>query len=634
MSRKPIPHGLNLEGFLTEKQCKQLKIPATFVNFNYQKWCSIEDLVEVSQKNDSSVSAASARNEIQRTFQKIYDGNPASPSMQAYCASCKSFLQNNKALFNRKYEKAHLIKKAKEIGYDNVLKETIIGLGKRSRELDVQLKKNDNSEASSSKKVKSTQQEPDLSEDEQEQLPLSDMNEREAYEKIVLTLYKSAKDIVLKRQNAKNMSIYEYKIMTSGFSGILDLVDKSNESGQAQFFTREFFEKWSNHLFNKHQIKINNKEGDHQQSFITWRVVAGLCKRDNSGDAAIRYIAEMKQKKQLSKFNRKILSLFEHIVETVEDQNYLFDNNSPIDKTELDYLNRIWTKVFDYFLTASGLRHSIRLLTVDYSGESVSRHTSITKKNMYPDKKNTVSFKIDCRFVYDYNGQEYDLGVGELSKQNPGDDKLFGDEGKLIREGKEVVDGLASTLCGRSSDQEFKGWLLQLNGHNGELITIHMISPGLYVSIPQRSLTIPSSLTTLIDFEQTLDSLFLLKDGLEANAHLVHESIMDISNRRTSTSERMGREQETSSHCTKVSWIRPTYFTPPGDLLQMIDPELFTYELFPELPTTSENNEQGAKDNDQDEATRSADENGWIRLTTGKWHNVYSKDTVAYDPYE
>ena len=109
---------------------------------------------------------------------------------------------------------------------------------------------------------------------------------------------------------------------------------------------------------------------------------------------------------------------------------------------------------------------------------------------------------------------------------------------------------------------------------------------------------------------------------------------MDISNRRTSTSERMGREQETSSHCTKISWIRPTYFTPPGDPLQTIDSKSLTYKLFPELPTTSENNEQGPKDNDQDEITSSADENGWIRLATGKWHNVYSKDTVAYDPYE
>lgn len=146
MSRKPIPHGLNPKGFLTEKQCNQLKIPAAFSDFIYQKWCSIEDLVEVLQKNDSFVSAASARNEIQKTFQKIYDANPASPSMQAYCASCKSFIQKNKTSFNRKYEKAHLIEEVKEMGYDNALKETVIGLQKRNRELDVQLKKNDNSE--------------------------------------------------------------------------------------------------------------------------------------------------------------------------------------------------------------------------------------------------------------------------------------------------------------------------------------------------------------------------------------------------------------------------------------------------------------------------------------------------------
>ena len=61
--------------------------------------------------------------------------------MQAYCASCKSFLQSNKTSFNRKYENAHLIKESKEMGFNIALKESVIGLRKRSRELDRELKK-------------------------------------------------------------------------------------------------------------------------------------------------------------------------------------------------------------------------------------------------------------------------------------------------------------------------------------------------------------------------------------------------------------------------------------------------------------------------------------------------------------
>ncbi|KAI9264225.1 hypothetical protein BDA99DRAFT_536948 [Phascolomyces articulosus] len=166
----------------------------------------------------------------------------------------------------------------------------------------------------------------------------------------------------------------------------------------------------------------------------------------------------------------------------------------------------------------------------------------------FPTCIQTIRALFDCRFVYDYNSQEYDLGAGKLSKQDPCDDNLFRDEEKLVREGKEILDSLASTLCGAPSDQEFKWWLLQLNG------------------------------------------ILIRNDGLEAKEHLVHESIMDINNRRTSISERMGREQEMSSHCTKISWIQPTYFNPPGNPLQMIDPEPFTYDLFPELTITSENN--------------------------------------------
>lgn len=75
-----------------------------------------------------------------------------------------------------------------------------------------------------------------------------------------------------------------------------------------------------------------------------------------------------------------------------------------------------------------------------------------------------MSFKIDMRFIFDHGDKEYDVATGELSKIFLDDQKLFSDEGKLVREGKEVLDGLLFSIVGKKADCEVGGWILQLSG--------------------------------------------------------------------------------------------------------------------------------------------------------------------------
>ena len=82
----------------------------------------------------------------------------------------------------------------------------------------------------------------------------------------------------------------------------------------------------------------------------------------------------------------------------------------------------------------------------------------------YNQEGNAIAFKIGIRFVVDYKNIEYDVGAGELAKFFPDNVKLFGDECKLTREGKEIVDGLVNIYNGECARCNPIGCVIQMNG--------------------------------------------------------------------------------------------------------------------------------------------------------------------------
>jgi hypothetical protein len=54
--------------------------------------------------------------------------------------------------------------------------------------------------------------------------------------------------------------------------------------------------------------------------------------------------------------------------------------------------------------------------------------------------------KIDFRFVLDINDEEVDVGAGKVARASPTNTKIHDDEGKLVKEGKDIVDGLVNRI--------------------------------------------------------------------------------------------------------------------------------------------------------------------------------------------
>lgn len=113
------------------------------------------------------------------------------------------------------------------------------------------------------------------------------------------------------------------------------------------------------------------------------------------------------------------------------------------------------------------------------------------KKAAYDQSKNVVSFKIDIRIVFYYNGTTYDLVNGEAAC-HPGDDKVVEDKGKLTREGKDMQDRFIENHC-----HSLFPFMLQIVGSSINISTLHLIAPGLYVSLPRYDASLPASIPEL-----------------------------------------------------------------------------------------------------------------------------------------
>lgn len=146
-----------------------------------------------------------------------------------------------------------------------------------------------------------------------------------------------------------------------------------------------------------------------------------------------------------------------------------------------------------------------------YSGESVNDTTTLNKKEIYSES-HSIGFKIDLRFIYDTDEDEYDVGAGEVARDN-NDKKLIHDLGKLVREGKDVLDGLLHIVMDDKVAKDLSAWVIQISALQGEVASTHLAENGAYAAIPQGKLRFPSNLSNMEDFIDTISNLFLFVVG-------------------------------------------------------------------------------------------------------------------------
>lgn len=178
---------------------------------------------------------------------------------------------------------------------------------------------------------------------------------------------------------------------------------------------------------------------------------------------------------------------------------------------------------------------------------------------MHYKQSNVKSFKIDIRFIYDYNDIEYDVGAAEFGKEDADEDKILHDNSKLIREAKDVLDYMLNTIMTDNNAQKLAGYSLQLKGLSGQFTSTHLTPTGLYVTVPLFKLHVPTSFANLEDFANSIANFFNMISCLESNARMLQSSLQFRKRRRSSLGEDFNSDQPVRGAHLFQRAIKPTF---------------------------------------------------------------------------
>ncbi|CAO3642147.1 unnamed protein product [Cunninghamella blakesleeana] len=340
--------------------------------------------------------------------------------------------------------------------------------------------------------------------------------------------------------------------MTSGLSSILDLIDL-NEDAQASLFNNN---EWD--TLKKKFMNMYLKKPVELSSFIldTWSIIVNTAKLENGVNKARQYISKL----LIPNSDVKYIKVIDDMLNVFEKQNKLSDKKIRRRMTEYDYIVKIWAPLIESVLSINNL---VRLKV----GESINSITTDNKQLLYDDA-NIHGFKVDLRFVFDGDDDEYDLAAGEVAKNN-NDDKICKDHGKLLREGKDALDGLIKIFLNDHDLKFASSWIIQISGLHGQISSIHLAESGLYVAIPQGKLSFPTSISSLDDLLDAFKTLLLFSINIEKSAHNIRSAIELLENRRLSFGKSFNRSGLLIPSNIRQNWTRPTYYTLPRNVTSL-----------------------------------------------------------------
>ncbi|CEP12922.1 hypothetical protein [Parasitella parasitica] len=215
--------------------------------------------------------------------------------------------------------------------------------------------------------------------------------------------------------------------------------------------------------------------------------------------------------------------------------------------------------------------------------------------------------------------------------RNNGNTKLYHDLGKLLREGKDVLDCLLLTTSDTAEVSKSGSWMIQISCLQAESSSIHLAGDDLYVGAPQGKILFPSSLSSLDEFIRLLKRIFSFVSKMEKSATFLKKKIDLTKNRRESICTTFDRQESFKSEDNDVqSGERPTWYTPTrGDYFHSkIPQELYGVEPVHELLWTLPTNE-----NEPVFDPTQVDEYGWVCVSEGKWHDTFSESWAKERPY-
>lgn len=362
------------------------------------------------------------------------------------------------------------------------------------------------------------------------------------------TIEKAAIEVHKRYTQGSLISSAEQSIMASGHSGILDFVN-ANEDGQRLLFGAPQWMKM--HTQYEHMFKetLTFARPSHLDEVLTH--IIHLCERSKEAAARV-YSTKAMEANNVDEDSMMVLGLVLQLFDSLTIDRTMLDPLQRIQLTEYDVAFKLWLPLFDRLF--AGTYISARI------AEMSNAFTAINKRAMYANgHHHPIAFKIDIRFVHNchHTSKMIDVAAAEAN------DKIINDNAKLLREGKDILDKLLNTSLEQHAANAMMGIVIQLDGFQGAVSSIHLDQDGLYVALPRQRLQYSRSTASLRRFSDTMDALLALKDQLRSISAIISSQIDLCKDKRTSLGSKHARPATAipPHHLTKSQ--RATWYSPP-----------------------------------------------------------------------
>ncbi|CEG69827.1 hypothetical protein RMATCC62417_05831 [Rhizopus microsporus] len=513
--KRPVPSNDIKDFNITQKDCTKHQIYKKLAALPVASWSDISELVKVEFENTSSKStqAEDSHKRFIKGLATVHSKLIRHPSIQSYALAVSCYLKSLPiktafvSEFNTKLEDIKAKKAKKNLNEQTrAISQAEVYLEDRERL--TRLHKQIDSPSSFTEAPSTTAATPTESEDHlsstgaMSSLPISKTPS------IKDTIFNYAAELHELYQQEKKLSNEQLKSMSIGLSCIVDLADEDKE-GTLRAFLKETV--WKQ-LYSKYLKRSKLNLTVVPAALVDkWNYAVLLYHQSNGVRNTKKYLSYLQSKQDITDTDTRIYELFFEIFSLLESKSFILNKSNASKVAERDYLYQLWSSLFTKLFSIHG--NIIRIKT----SETVPDNTTISKMKLYKESDHIIGFKVDLRFILDLEHEEIDIGCGEGCLEAASDDKLRGDTGKLLREGKEMEMSVREILLNDDDDAKSKIWLLQITGTTCHFFTIQATNHHYHINVPQFSLLFPDSFLNK-DSISALTHLFTFRDNIEALA--------------------------------------------------------------------------------------------------------------------
>ncbi|KAF8949945.1 hypothetical protein BGZ46_004834, partial [Entomortierella lignicola] len=303
--------------------------------------------------------------------------------------------------------------------------------------------------------------------------------------------------------------VHERRIFSLGASSILDLVDISPESQLFDVFPGNSDQDELMTMFAHLSVKRSINAPAPTELLTHWDICTAIASKDGLAEARSYLYREIGVCLPSYVEGLKLLLI---MIDALLCHPKIFAQEYNI--TEQDIMNVLWSPMLSSPFLRQQSETGIRMKV----GDSTRVESNLEKRGFYDDG-HAIAFKIDSRIIVDvFRKKEIDIAVVEVAP-NCQEAKIFSDGAKVLREAKEIVNGLTKIF---PDDEDFLkhtvGYGIQIGNLSGSIFSLHLVAPMLYVAWPEHTFCLPDSRGSLDRFKEVIIALSWFQQAVQGTA--------------------------------------------------------------------------------------------------------------------